>query len=264
MHTWRFIDSGVGSAQWNMAVDEALLYAFKDDDLPILRLYRWEEPSLSFGRFSHPKEVIDWDRLRSRNIPYVRRITGGGILVHGDDISYTLIVPRSFIQKKGIKKSYRHLCAFLIHLYQNLGLDANFAHDLQVAEAHSALCLAGTEAYDIMIGGRKIGGNAQRHTRYAMLQHGTIPLRIDSGRFNALFLEDPGISQAATLEGLHIDTTEAALTEEVLKAFYESFGTKALQEPLSDKEQALTQKLFDEKYSREEWNVHAENTIFKA
>ena len=264
MLRWRFIDSGPASAQWNMAVDEALLHSFKEGDLPILRLYRWEEPSLSFGRFSHTKEVIDWEKLHVRDIPYVRRITGGGILVHGGDISYTLILPRSFIQKKGIKQSYRYLCAFLIRLYQNLGLDAGFAEDLQLDKTQSAVCLAGTEAYDIIIGGRKIGGNAQRHTRDAMLQHGTVPLKIDSERFKGLFLEASGLSQAATLEGLHIDTTEAALTEEILKVFYEIYGTKALKEPLSAKEQALAQKLFDEKYNREAWNVHAENTLFKA
>ena len=261
MVTWRFIESGAASAQWNMAVDEALLSAFSENDLPVLRLYRWEVPSLSFGRFSQPEMILDCNRVRRENIPYVRRITGGGILVHGSDISYSMIVPRSFVEEQGVRKSYRELCAFLIRLYGNLGIDAGFAHDLQFPESKSPVCLAGTEAYDIIADGRKIGGNAQRHTRHALLQHGSIPLEIDHERFDALFTEESGLSRTATLGTLQIDMTETELTEEILKAFHETAGTTVRTDALSREELSIAEKLFDEKYSKDEWNVHAENPL---
>jgi len=261
MHQWRFIDSGTASAQWNMAVDEALLYAFKEGDLPIFRLYRWEKPSLSFGRFSHPKKTLDWKRIRTENIPYVRRITGGGILVHGNDISYSLTIPRSFVREQGVRQAYRELCAFLIHLYENLGVDADFAHDLQLPQSQSPVCLAGMEAYDIIISGRKIGGNAQRHTHHALLQHGTIPLAIDHERFEKLFLEDSGLSEAATLKETNSRLTETALKKEIIKAFSDTFDTRITEEPLRNEEQLLAEKLFNEKYSQEAWNVHAKHNL---
>ncbi|KYJ86603.1 hypothetical protein AS592_07320 [Sulfurovum riftiae] len=261
MHTWRFIDSGTASAQWNMAVDEALLSAYKENDLPILRLYRWEEPSLSLGRFSHFQETLQLQKTQSSGVAYVRRITGGGILVHGGDISYSLIVPRSFVQKKGVRNSYRYLCGFLIKLYRDLGLDAGFAYDLQIPETKSPICLAGTEAYDIIIGGRKIGGNAQRHTRQALLQHGSIPLRLDKERFEALFSEDSGLSLTNTLDTLQIDMTEERLSLEIQKAFNETLGTIVQTGSLSAEELMLAERLFKEKYSQEAWNVHAKNTL---
>jgi len=89
LQIWHVIDTGIGSADWNMAVDEALLYTFLEDDTPILRVYG-RNKSLSFGRFSKPHENLDMNRLSVQKISYVRRPGGGGILVHGGDISYQL------------------------------------------------------------------------------------------------------------------------------------------------------------------------------
>ncbi len=258
MHTWRFIDSGTASAQWNMAVDEALLSAYKENDLPILRLYRWERPSLSFGRFSRPDGTMDLHEIEKSGTSYVRRITGGGILVHGGDISYSLIVPRSFVQKKGVRNSYRFLCGFLIKLYRDLGLDAGFAHDLQIPETKSPVCLAGTEAYDIIIEGGKMGGNAQRHTRHAMLQHGTLPLQIERNCFETLFLGESGLSRTVTLLDCGVQISEEELKIALVKAFEKTYGAKLLPERLKSEEEQLAWKLFDEKYSKDEWNVHAQ------
>ncbi|BAF71923.1 lipoate--protein ligase family protein [Sulfurovum sp. NBC37-1] len=258
---WRFIDSPAASAQWNMAVDEALLTAFKEEDLPIFRLYRWEEASLSFGRFSQPKETLDWNRVRTEGIPCVRRITGGGILVHGSDISYSLIVPHTYVRDKGVREAYRELCAFLIRLYKLLEIDAGFALDRHLPETQSTVCLAGTEAYDIVTDGRKIGGNAQRHTHHAMLQHGTIPLEINRERFETLFLKESGLSQAATLRETDRGMTEEVLKEKIIKAFSDTFDATLQKEPLNEAEQVLAQTLFDKKYSQEAWNVHAKSSL---
>jgi len=260
MLTWRLIDSRLSSAQWNMAVDEALLASFKENDRPILRLYRWEEPALSFGRFSNPKKTLDWEKIQTDNISYTRRMTGGGILVHGGDISYSLIVPRTFIGGRNIKEGYRYLCSFLIRFYHHLGLDASFACDQQFTEKHSSVCLAGTEAYDIVIDGKKIGGNAQRHTRQAILQHGTVPLTLAHEYFEALFLEDSGLSKAATLKGSHIDLNEETLMGKLVEAFKETFNTTLCKDALTQEEQKLAEKLLNEKYTGEAWNVHAKDT----
>ncbi len=264
MDEWRYIDSGRGSAAWNMAVDEALLHSFKEDDRPILRLYRWEKPALSFGRFSDPEKTLDWKKIQTENIPYTRRITGGGILVHGSDISYSLIVPRIFFVNRSIKEGYRYLCSFLIRFYHNLGLNASFACDQQFTEKHSSVCLAGTEAYDIVIDGKKIGGNAQRHTHQTILQHGTIPLTLARKYFEVLFLEDSGLAEAAALKNSHIDISEEKLTEKLLEAFRETFDGTLSKDSLGYEEQKLAQKLLNEKYTGEAWNVHAKDTSKQA
>jgi len=195
-----------------MAVDEALLNLFGDSDTPILRLYRWN-PSFSFGRFSKPEESVDTALAKRCGVSCVRRITGGGILVHGGDLSYSIVLPSSFTKKKGVKGSYRFLCRFLIRLYEKLGLNAEFVAESPKERTVSNVCLAGKEEYDILVDGMKIGGNAQRHTKNGMLQHGSIPLYFDFELFEPLFMEESGLKKATTLSGLGVKTEFSRLSK---------------------------------------------------
>ena len=255
--TWRLIETGIGSAGWNMALDETLLEGFREGDLPILRLYGWE-PSLSLGRFSYVHKSVDIKRAEQQGLLFVRRMTGGGILVHGADLSYTLILPRKSLKEKGVKESYRHLCSFLIRLYEKLGLNANFAHDLQLEGERSDICLAGNEAYDIMIEGEKMGGNAQRYTRHALFQHGSIPMRLDEARFKPLFLKESGLKRAAALDRLGCPVTFEELSRLLKEAFCETFDVDVVQDTLRESEVRRARELLAQKYTLESWNVDAE------
>lgn len=253
--TWRLIDTGTGTAHWNMAVDEALLEGFREGDLPILRLYGWK-PALSLGRFSNIDKSVDRDRLEKDELPYVRRMTGGGVLVHGGDLSYALILPRE--KERGVKESYRYLCRFLICLYEKLGQSARFAHDLQLEGERSDICLAGNEAYDIVIDGRKIGGNAQRHTRHALFQHGSVPMSVDEPRFRPLFLGESGLEGAATLQRLGCSVAYEELAALVREVFMETFDVNVVPETLRLPEEQRARELLECKYSQQRWNLHAE------
>ncbi|MDQ2919081.1 MAG: octanoyltransferase, partial [Verrucomicrobiota bacterium] len=74
------------AAAINMALDEAL---FEYATVPLLRFYSWARPSLSFGYFGLFAEVAD--QIQERDI--VRRWTGGGIVLHGTDLTYSVILP---------------------------------------------------------------------------------------------------------------------------------------------------------------------------
>ena len=253
---WRLITSGRGSAAWNMALDEALLGSFAEGERPILRLYSWE-PSLSLGRFSNLSSSIEAAALEAKQLPVVRRMTGGGILVHGDDLSYSLVLPRNALKSRGVKESYRHLCGFLINLYEKLGHRPAFACDRSLQSCPSGICLAGSEPYDIVIGGAKMGGNAQRYTAKALFQHGTIPRSIDEARFESLFLEASGLENAATLQKLETPLEQEALQQLLIEAFCESFGAELSDEGVRREEQQRAELLLSLKYSQQRWNSHA-------
>src|SRR6266404_8254999 len=72
------------SAAVNMAIDEAL---FETAEVPTIRFYQWDHPALSFGYFGKYTEVSNHDR------DIVRRWTGGGIVFHGEDLTYSLVIP---------------------------------------------------------------------------------------------------------------------------------------------------------------------------
>ena len=186
-----------------MAVDEALLFCFKEGDAPILRLYRWE-PSLSLGRFSNVRESVDMERVDEKKLSYVRRVTEGGVLVHGGDLSYSLVLPRDALGEVGVKEGYRQLCGFLcgflLKFYAELGLRADFACDLGMESSKSLVCMSANESYDIVIAGKKLGGNAQRHVGKTILHHGSVPIRLNIETFEGMFLEEDSLKNMATLD----------------------------------------------------------------
>ncbi len=71
----------------NMAIDEALL---ETAQIPSIRFYRWDHPALSFGYFG---EIRGSRALRFSSANLVRRWTGGGIVFHGEDLTYSIVIP---------------------------------------------------------------------------------------------------------------------------------------------------------------------------
>ncbi len=189
---WRFIDSPTLSAEENMAIDESLLTEKK----PTFRLYTWEENSFSIGRFQKIEDVQDWQKYGKK---WAKRVTGGGLLLHGFDVSYTIVVPTESLGRRSVKKSYEYLCGFLLSFYKDLGLKTNWAKDIYADSlTKSSFCQVGFEPYDIIIDGKKIGGNAQKRTRDLILQHGSIPLKKDIREHSGYSLEELGIDMNET------------------------------------------------------------------
>ena len=250
---WRLIDTGISKASFNMAVDETLLNNFKEKNLPILRLYGWE-PSLSLGRFSDFHSTLKLTSLQRRNIPYVRRMSGGGILVHGGDLSYSLILPKNTFTDMGVKESYRHLCSFLIKLYEKLGLKANFASQTSLKLSKSKICMMANEAYDITIDGVKIGGNAQRHSKKVLFQHGSVPINLDKSFFRDAFLENAGLESMLTLDKIKQDVTYQSVKELLIESFKESFEVDLIEDVLTAREKLNAKELLNSKYLRTRWN----------
>ncbi len=168
LNSWRLIETPKLPAEENMQIDRELFSSYKEEKCSIFRLYEWEE-GFSYG-VNQDISKIDVDF----GFYSAKRLTGGGVLLHGHDISYTIITKAD----RGVKKSYEHWCGFLFDFYKMLGLNPSFAKDLDgLSFKRSKFCQIGFEPYDIIIEGKKIGGNAQKHTKDAILQHGSIPIK---------------------------------------------------------------------------------------
>ncbi|MDD4907987.1 MAG: lipoate--protein ligase family protein [Candidatus Omnitrophica bacterium] len=185
MNTFRLIRSPAASASYNMALDAKIFSRYLQDGIPVLRLYRWKTPSFTYG-FSHkPEEQLDMARCASDGVEAAKRITGGGVLFHHDEITYSFVCSKQDIgEPQGELVSYRRICRFLIEFYALLSVRASFA--VEAGENRGKfgphpLCSASNEKYDIVINGRKIGGNAQKRNRDAIFQHGSIPCSVDWG-----------------------------------------------------------------------------------
>jgi lipoate-protein ligase A len=188
---YKVIHSPQLSAVENMAKDRALLEAFGEDEIPMFRLYSWEK-SVTIGASQTFEACIALDpTLEAYRNHHAKRMTGGGILYHGDDLSYSLILPSSMMRGLSVKESYEKITGFLLDFYRALGLDAHWAKDdPSITLASDPFCQVGFEPYDIIIQGHKIGGNAQKRTRKAIFQHGSVPLRCHA---HGMSLEDLGV-----------------------------------------------------------------------
>jgi len=168
------IQSSKLSATDNMKEDNYMLSSFLKYNIPRFRIYSWEK-SCTIG-VSQIFEKLPQIAEYKNN--YAKRLTGGGILFHGDDISYSFVIPTSYMNNKSVKDSYKYLCKFLLDFYQKLGLNAMFAiDDKNIKFSKNEYCQVGFEEYDIVIDGKKIGGNAQKRTKKAIFQHGSIRLK---------------------------------------------------------------------------------------
>jgi lipoate-protein ligase A len=169
------------SAALNMAVDEALL---AEAAAPILRFYRWRLPSLSFGYFGHYAEVAGQSNERE----IVRRWTGGGIVPHGDDLTYSVIIPASH---PFFARSSPEIYAALHDAIRG-ALDANGVQAIlanAAAPKVSENCFANSVRADVMSGGQKIAGAAHRRSRAGLLHQGSIQQRDLPERFRSDFAQ---------------------------------------------------------------------------
>lgn len=183
MKTFRLIRSEPASASYNMAVDEKIFSRYLKDGIPVFRIYSWQTPSFTYGFSQKPEREMNMDVCAKDGVNFAKRMTGGGILFHYNGITYSLVCSKEDIgEEKDVFVSYRKICAFLISFYQSLGLKPYFACEADNFIDNSAahpLCSASHEKYDIIINGKKIGGNAQKRNRQAVFQHGSIPISLD-------------------------------------------------------------------------------------
>ena len=257
---WRWIDTGALSGPENMAVDEALLN-FHKPGRPVFRVYGWEPGALSIGRFQNAKNALDLEACRRSGIPFVRRITGGGIIHHHDELTYSLVCSQEDIASGvSVKESFRILCGFLLSFYEKIGLNADFAVNAFPGSrlgVPAAFCFAGKEEYDITVNGRKIGGNAQRRFKNIIFQHGSIPLRL-SREESASYLAEKsaGLDMTAVcLEELGVDLETRALKTILREAVQSHFKTGLSDQELSSEETAAVKTLLENKYSTDRWNL---------
>lgn len=175
---WRLLVEGAVEGGENMAVDRALLTARSDDRSPAtLRLYRWEVPTVSLGRFQD-LEQVDLDACERRGFDVVRRPTGGRGVLHDQELTYSVVAHVDDGVPRGVAASYRHISAALVEAYRSLGVAAEITQRSRGPAGAGACYLHATPA-DLSLGVMKLSGSAQVWCGDAVLQHGSFVLERD-------------------------------------------------------------------------------------
>ena len=158
---WRILEHDPAGGAWNMAVDEALLSSVEEN--PVFRIYGWNEWTLSLGRFQDPEGDLLPAFLADPSFPVVRRMTGGGAILHGGELTYSLVLHQDDLGTGDVKESFRLLCGFLHRFYRKLGLESLFAGDAAalITGTYGSVESPGVTGVDGPIDGRRVSGAAQ-------------------------------------------------------------------------------------------------------
>ncbi len=186
---WYFWKTNPLPGALNMAWDELRLRLARDASFPLLRFYGWAEPSATFGRFQKFADVSEWTRIR----PLLRRPTGGGLVLHGDDWTYSLAFPFGDAwHGLRARESYLRLHQWVQRAFEKLGFATELAPARRVVFGKAGRCFAGAEANDLVFLGKKIAGAAQKRDRSGLLIQGSVqppPKAIARADWENAFLE---------------------------------------------------------------------------
>lgn len=248
-----FYDTGIHPAAINMAIDDVLLKRTE----PVLRLYQWADTAITLGRFQSYREV-KVAAARDDGIPVVRRETGGKAVLHGEDLTISLMLDKS--QAPGsIRESIKPVGRGIL-----LALDILGIHAQQVfhgkKDYSSGYCFSMHSPYEVVVEGKKIAGIAGRIYKGRVLFQISIPFIVNVEFIKKYFhVNQANSGKQAYGTGLKKILPGSFELESVKGAFISGFK-KSLDAEITDA--SLTQAELEQvkdtagnKYSRDEWNL---------
>jgi len=197
---WRFLDSGTLDGAEQMALDAGLMDRARLTGEAVLRVYDWQRPTLSFGRHESVRGRFLPEMLARENVGAVRRPTGGRVLMHHREVTYSVTAPAPSHER--LRDSYRRINAILMTAIARLGVHVGEAAAAAARRPGGAACFAEPSEGELVVDGRKLVGSAQLREHGALLQHGSILIDDDQPRIAALAVGALVPAQpAATLHG---------------------------------------------------------------
>ena len=177
---WRIIISGKKSPAENMAIDEAIFLGnIEKTSPPTIRFYDWNPPTASFGYNQKILKELDLNILEKKGYAFIKRPTGGRLVLHKDEITYAVIAPAQGRLKGNITDSYSEISKPLALGLQNLGVNVEFEKGTLSSFSQKQAfnpCFTSSSRYELKYKNKKIVGSAQYRKNKCILQHGSILL----------------------------------------------------------------------------------------
>lgn len=233
-----YLETGSTDPCYNLAAEQYVLENKTAGDWLML----WQnDNTVVVGLNQNAAEEIDRQFVKSHGITVVRRMTGGGAVYHDlGNLNYSFISDLGNAEELSIRRFSEPVCRALA----SLGVQAE-----------------ASGRNDILVGGRKVSGVAQRICGSRILHHGTLlfdsdldmlsgALRADPEKFRSKSAKSARGRVANLREYLPGDVT---LDDFRRKIAAELSGDGMVRETLSGGEIALIRRIADEKYRSWDW-----------
>jgi len=241
----------------NMAVDDYLFKSLPDVPLTCLRFYTWMQPTVSFGYSQDIRRIVDVESLQEQGIDIVRRMTGGKLVLHHKEVTYSLCSSDSETFTSTLMDSYKLISQALMRGLEIMGLEPNLAAAPPDSYVKGDMpCFSYPAQNEIEVQGKKIVGSAQKRAGLKFIQHGSIPLEEDDDLLESVSLsknEKSSLHMISLSQALGKKVSFDWVIEHLILGISNYFDIDLIPKTfkLIEKEAILNIQM--EKYSNKEW-----------
>jgi len=261
MSSWRLLKLETHNAYTNMAIDEAILTARIKNLVPnTIRFFRWNPSAVSIGKFQNIKNEVHLEKCKKYGVNVVRRITGGGTVYHDTEgeITYSVTANKKDLKADNITEVYRKIYAGIEEALKILGINADFEG------GNTKTCP------NLTVSGKKISGSAQSHKKGVVLQHGTLLTDVNLEEMFTL-LRVPWAKTCMEVVNVAKDkitsikkeagknVTIKEVEQALIQGYQRALKTELVEGKLIPYEHELTEKLYKERYSKDDWNIYGKS-----
>lgn len=241
----------------NMAIDDYFFQSLGKRPQTYLRFYTWKKPTVSLGYSQRIFKVADVEYCQRNEIDIVRRMTGGKLVLHHKEITYSVCSSDSETFTISVAESYRLISQALMKGLERMGLKPYLADSTPDFYAKGNLpCFSYPARNEIEVLGKKIVGSAQKRVGSKFIQHGSIPLEEDGGLLKPIsFMEgkESDIRLISLSQALGRKVSFDWVVDRLKAGFSEHFGISLQPKMLSAKEMEAIQEIQKERYENKAW-----------
>jgi lipoate-protein ligase A len=258
MKKWDLIiDHAPLDGSWNMAVDEYLFRSLTEESQTILRFYGWKNPTVSLGYSQKVFEVADAKFCKKNGIDIVRRMTGGKLVLHHKEVTYSLASSDTEKFTATLADSYRLISEALMCGLKKMGLTPSLSSPAPQKYVRGNLpCFSYPSRNEVEVGGKKIIGSAQKRVGTKFIQHGSIPLEEDDDLLTSIsFLEGANeeVRMISLSEALGSNVNFNQAVDVFVQGIEEYFGVQLDHRFLGEIENESVRQIQKDKYGNPAW-----------
>ncbi|MFO7981356.1 MAG: biotin/lipoate A/B protein ligase family protein [Candidatus Aminicenantes bacterium] len=258
MNNWFLIlEKEAAEGAYNMAVDDFLFKSLGSKPRTFVRFYSWKRPTVSLGYSQDTTKVINLDFCRKNNIDIVRRITGGKLVLHHREVTYSICSSDKKTFSSSLNKSYKLISKALIKGLKELNIPAYLEEEDNPSYSRSHLpCFSYPARNEIKVKGKKIVGSAQKRVGSKFIQHGSIPLERDDELLQSVsFLKEreEKIRMITIPQAANKKISYSQLVNHLISGVQEFFDIELKGINFSKKQEELIKKIQKDRYENKGW-----------